>query len=159
MLLFKKGDATLPENYRPIPLLPIGYKILAALIHQRLLDGGVDEKIRESQYGFRPKRNCADALSLVTHIIDAAHENRSEKLIMLFLDWAKTFDRVPGDSLLKVLTRFGIPEYVIKLIGSIYEEREFFIHDYCGDSKICPQRAGIAQGCPFSPFLFIGNVS
>ena len=44
VLLFKKGDATLPENYRPISLLPTGYKVLAALIHQRLLDSGVDEK-------------------------------------------------------------------------------------------------------------------
>ena len=84
VLLFKKGDPTLPENYRPISLLPVGYKVLAALIHQRLLDGGVDAKIRESQYGFRPKRNCADALTLVRRIIDAAHENKSEALIMVF---------------------------------------------------------------------------
>ena len=77
VLLLKKGDASLPENYRPISLLPTGYKVLAALIHQRLLAGGVDDKIRESQYGFRPKRNCADALTLVRRIIDAAHEKRT----------------------------------------------------------------------------------
>lgn len=44
VLLFKKGDASLPENYRPISLFPTGYKVLASLIHQRLLAGGVDEK-------------------------------------------------------------------------------------------------------------------
>ena len=42
VLLFKKGDNSLPENDRPISLLPIGYKVLASLIRQRLLDGGVD---------------------------------------------------------------------------------------------------------------------
>ena len=88
-------------------------------------------------------------------MIDAAHEDRLEKLLMVFLNWAKAFDRVRADSLIKALTRFGIPEYVIKLIESIYEERQFFIQDHYGDSKICYQSAGIAQGCPLSPFLFI----
>ena len=64
VLLFKKGDATLPENYRPISLLPTGYKVLAALIHQRLLDSGVDDKIRKTQYGFRPKRNCTVCINV-----------------------------------------------------------------------------------------------
>ena len=74
VLLFEKGDATLAENYKPIPLLPTGYKVLAALIHQRLLDGGVDAKIRATQYGFRPNRNCSEALILIRRMIDAAHE-------------------------------------------------------------------------------------
>ena len=42
-----------------------------------------------------------------------------------------------------------------KVIGSIYVERKFFIQDHCGVSKIHQQHAGIAQGCPLSPFLFI----
>ena len=73
VLLFKKGDASLPENYRPISLLPVGYKILAALIHQRLIDGGVAEKITASQFGFRPKRGTGDALMIMRRVIDAAH--------------------------------------------------------------------------------------
>ena len=72
VLLFKKGDASLPGNYRPIFLLPIGYKVLAALMHQRLIDSGVDQRIRQSQYGFRPRRNCNDALMVVRRAIDAA---------------------------------------------------------------------------------------
>ena len=88
-------------------------------------------------------------------IIDAAHEKRTEPLCMIFLDWAKAFDRVRAESLLKALTRFGIPEYVVKIIGSIYEERQFFIQDHCGVSKVHQQHVGIAQGCPLSPFLFI----
>ena len=78
ILLFKKGDASLPENYTPISLLPVGYKILAALIHQRLLDSGVDGKICSSQYGFRPTRSCCDALMVIRRMIDAAHESKRE---------------------------------------------------------------------------------
>ena len=58
-------------------------------------------------------------------MIDAAHERKSECLSMVFLDWAKAFDRIRGDSLLKALSRFGLPEHVVKMIGSIYAERQF----------------------------------
>ena len=125
MLLFKKGDATLPENYRPISLLPTGYKVLASLIHQRLIDGGVDAKIRELQCGLMPKRNCSDTLMLVRRMIDAATEAKEDGLLMVFLDWAKAFDRIKSYSLVKALERFGLPSKVVQLIGSIYENRKF----------------------------------
>jgi len=92
ILLFKKGDATLPQNYRPISLLPVGYKVLAALIHQRLLDNGVDSKICRSQYGFRPHRSCCDALMVIRRMIDVAHESNYEGLMLVFFAWAKLFD-------------------------------------------------------------------
>ena len=36
VLFFKKGDAALPANYRPISLLPVGYKVLARMLQKRL---------------------------------------------------------------------------------------------------------------------------
>ena len=155
VLLFKKGDTALPENYRPISLLPVGYKVLAALIHQRLLDGGADERIRPSQFGFRPKRNCMDALMVVRRLIDAANEEKRSGLIMVFLDWAKAFDRLKPDTLVVALRRFGLPEQFVQMIESIYRVRRFFIQDHTGASAEYQQSAGIAQGCPLSPFLFI----
>ena len=97
VLLFKKGDAALPQNYRPISLLAVGYKVLAALLHRKLLEGGSEQRMRASQYGFRPKRGTADALMVVRRMIDAAHQDHSEGLLLLFLDWAKAFDRVKTD--------------------------------------------------------------
>eukprot|EP00959_Pyramimonas_sp_CCMP1952_P036411 762270-Pyramimonas_sp.AAC.1 len=73
ILLFKKGDHTLPSNYRPISLLTVGYKALASMLHQRLLRGGAEERMRSSQFGFRPRRGTADALMLIRRIIDAAN--------------------------------------------------------------------------------------
>ena len=43
--IFKKGDASLCANYRPISLLDLGYKIFGALVLQRLKDGKVDAYI------------------------------------------------------------------------------------------------------------------
>ena len=112
-------------------------------------------KICSSQYGFRPKRGCCDALMVIRRMIDAAHESKHEGLMMVFLDWAKAFDRMKTDTLLLALTRFGFPSKVVNIIGAIYRERRFFVQDHSGTSSLFSQRAGIAQGCPLSPFLFI----
>ena len=74
--LFKKGDTSLPSNYRPISLLTIGYKVLAALMLQRLQAGGADERIQRSQYGFRKGRSTGDALFVARRMIDAAIDDR-----------------------------------------------------------------------------------
>ena len=104
----------------------MGYKILAALIHQRLLDSGVDGKLCSSQFGFRPNRSCCDALMVIRRMIDAAHESKREGLMLVFLDWAKAFDRMKTDTLLLALSRFGFPSKVVNIIGAIYRERKLF---------------------------------
>ena len=150
------GDfLSLPANYRPIALLPIGYKVLAALMHQRLIDGGVDQHINPWQFGFRKGRPTADALSIVRRTVDAASQHGGDGLIMLLPDWSKAFDRIKKDSLTHALKRFGLPGHIVNMIAAIYESRRFFIHDHSGVSSTCTQAAGIAQGCPLSPFLFI----
>ena len=82
-LAVQEGDATLPSNYRPISLLAVGYKVLASRLHKRLLDGGCERRMRESQFGFRPKRGTSDALMLVRRMVDAAHMNNRGGLLFL----------------------------------------------------------------------------
>ena len=92
---------------------------------------------------------------IIRRMIDAAYESKHEGLMMVFLDWAKTFDRIKHDCLLHALRRFGIPQKIVDVIGAIYNGRQFFVQDHAGISTIFNQNAGIAQGCPLSPFLFI----
>ena len=155
VLLFKKGDTSLPSNYRPISLLPVGYKVLAALLHQRMLDGGVDEFIHRAQFGFRPKRGTSDALMLARRMIDAAYADKSKGLHLLLLDSAKAFDRIKTDAMVGALRRFGLPEPFVQMIMAIYKNRSFYINDHTGVSSVHGLAAGIALYCSLSPYLFI----
>eukprot|EP00959_Pyramimonas_sp_CCMP1952_P024169 507182-Pyramimonas_sp.AAC.1 len=109
ILLFKQGGATSPSDCRPMSLLSGGYKALAAMLRQRLLRGGVESRMRQSQFGFRPRRGAADALMLVRRMIDAALLNSNGGPILLLLDCAKAFDRFKPDCLCAALSRFGLP--------------------------------------------------
>ena len=50
--IYKKGDSSNLANYRPISLLQSSYKILAALIKDRI-DDATDFFITPTQFGFR----------------------------------------------------------------------------------------------------------
>ncbi len=70
--LFKSGSTALPKNYRPISLLSVGYKILARLLLNRLRSGGVEERLRPSQFGFRAGRNTSEAFFIAKRFVDQA---------------------------------------------------------------------------------------
>jgi len=55
----------------------------------------------------------------------------------------------------RALQRFGICGKFLKLIESIYECRSFAVKDGPLLSTSRLQEAGIAQGCPLSPYLFV----
>ena len=52
-MIFKKGDPANADNYRPIGILAIAYKVYASMLKQRLLDAGIDARLWRTQFRFR----------------------------------------------------------------------------------------------------------
>ena len=75
--------------------------------------------------------------------------------MLLALDWAKAFDSIRPDALLTALRRFGVPEPFSRMVQNIYKNRTFLVQDAGARSRLHPQHAGVCQGCPLSPFLFV----
>ena len=58
-VVYKKGDRLNCNNYRPIALLNIAYKIFAILLNKRLTEN-IENKLQDNQMGFRSNRCTID---------------------------------------------------------------------------------------------------
>lgn len=152
--LYKKGNPQLPQNYRPISLLSVGYKIFAAILLNRLKSADAEKRIWSTQFGFRSGFGTIDALFIARRMIDQSLSAKDNHLIFLALDWSKAFDSISPQSLQDALRRFGLPDALTQVIASIYRNRQFYVKEAGVKSNIHHQHFGISQGCPLSPFLF-----
>lgn len=106
--VFKKGDKTKCQNYRPISIVPVFSKVFESLILRQLntfFEG--NKLITDSQFGFRAGRSTTMAVSSIVDSIINAFENRESVSALLF-DLTKAFDCIPFDILLKKLEFYGI---------------------------------------------------
>ena len=126
-MIFKSGDSTDCNNYRPISLLCIGYKLLATILLSRLKAAGAEARIWSTQFGFKSKSGTAEALFILRRLLEQAWETDDGAISLLALDWAKVFDSISPKGLIKVLERFDIPALICKMVISIYSNRQFFI--------------------------------
>ena len=88
VMIYKKGDTSKYENYRPISLLNSIYKIYTAIIQRRLAEK-LDKHLQKTQYGFRKDKSTADAIHLIRRISEQGHQTNN-KLHMVLLDWEKS---------------------------------------------------------------------
>ena len=113
-ILAKKGDLSLPGNYRGIMMLEVGAKIVAIVLDARLTP--ICESLEhETQCGFRPGRGTVDASFTLKQLLRKRREHGLESWVLL-LDLVKAFDRVPRELLWLVLLRFGVPPKLVSLL-------------------------------------------
>ena len=158
-MIFKKGDPSLCQNYRPICVGSTAYKIYATLLKQRLLESGIDSFLWKSQFGFRCNRSIEDAIYSARRHIELACAHKGGRVSLLALDWARAFDAVNIESVLDALRRLGITGSFLNVIASLLHGRMFFVSDRGHHSDDRCQRSGITQGCTLSPLIFICMMS
>ena len=84
--VFKKGNPTEVNNYRPISLLPVMSKVFEKIMHRRVTLFLTQQNFFfKLQFGFRKNRFTSLANTLLTEYIVEAFENR-EKVLGAFLD-------------------------------------------------------------------------
>ena len=92
--VYKKGDAHLPGNYRPVSLTCVSCKILEHIIRKHILDHLDRNKILTTlNHGFRSGYSCETQLVMTVH--DLGKFDRGSQINMIILDFSKAFDTVP----------------------------------------------------------------
>ena len=152
-LLYKKGDKQCLDNWRPISLLNIDYKILAKVLCKRLKQV-IDKLISFDQTGYLKQRSAMQNLRLVQDIIEYCDFGNYPG-ILLFLDFKKAFDNVSHEFLIQLLQKFNFKESFINWIKVIYTNAVGSVINNGWRSQRFRIERGIRQGCPLSALLFL----
>ena len=152
-LLFKKGDRRVLDNWRPISLLNIDYKILARVLSQRL-QKVLHQIVSFDQTGYIRGRSASDNIRLVQDVIDYCTILEKQGLI-LFLDFKQAFDCVRHDFLFETLKRFNFKESFIRWVKVLYTDVGGNVINNGWLSESFKIERGVRQGCPLSALLFV----
>ena len=108
----KKGDPFDCANYRGISLLNIGYKILSAVVCERLKPF-VNNLIGPYQCGFRPGKSTIDQIFTLRQVLEKSQEVKIGTHHLL-VDFKAAHDSVHRDELYSAMSSFGIPTKLVR---------------------------------------------
>ena len=152
-LIHKKGETSVLENWRPLTMLTVEYKLLAKVLADRLRQVMPDVVAVDQTCGVAG-RSTRWNLQLIRDCIAWA-EQRKLPLMVAALDQAKAFDRVDWDFLFKVLGKMGFGPRFIEWLRVLYRGvgSSVSINGHLGECFRL--EAGVRQGCPLSPLLYV----
>jgi hypothetical protein len=107
--IFKKGHKADPGNYRPVSLTSVCCKLLESVIRDKMMQYLLNNNlISENQHGFMNNKSCCtNLLEFLERATKAVDDG--EPFDVVFLDFAKAFDKVPRERLLAKLKGHGNP--------------------------------------------------
>ena len=151
MVLHKSGDPKLPQNYRPISIIPILYKLFARLLYKRL-SPMLDCQQCPDQAGFRAGYSTVDHLFALSQLHEKSYEYQLN-LWIAAVDFRKAFDTIEHSGLWEALANQGVPHAYIELLKRLYCDQTGQIRTDKMSKQFDISR-GTKQGDPLSSLLF-----
>jgi hypothetical protein len=152
--LHKKGDHSLPDNYRGISLLSIVSKVYTSVLNNRLKQWSEENNIiTDAQEGFRKGRSTTNHIFSLHALIEKQFLSDS-KLYVAFMDFRKCYDTINRSILWSVLSKSGIQGKMLMALKGIYSSVQSCVLCNGGLSEYFQCLQGLKQGCILSPEIF-----
>ena len=153
--VFKTGNADLPQNYRPISILPVLSKILEKSVHHQFMTYLENNRLlTEFQFGFRKNRSTKMAATLLCDNI-RKEMNNGKMVGAVFLDLSKAFDTIGHGVLLEKLYSYGVRGSELEWFKDYLFDRTQIVEIENTQSRETKIHCGVPQGSILGPLLFI----
>ncbi|GLT27528.1 hypothetical protein SLA2020_025150 [Shorea laevis] len=141
------------EEYRPISLIGVMYKILAKILANRIKKV-VDEIIGEEQMAFLRGRQLIDGVVIANEVVDEARKKK-KKAFLFKIDFEKAYDKVSWDFLDYMMLRMGFCAKWRNWILECLRTNMVSVLVNGSPTRQFSVSRGLRQGDPLSPFLFL----
>ena len=113
----------------------------------------MNRELPDVQAGFRKGKGSRDQIANIRWIIEKAREFQ-KNIYLCFMYYAKAFDCVDHNTLLKILQEMGIPYHLTCLLRNLYTGQEATVRTGHGKTDWFQIGKGVCQGYILSPCLF-----
>ena len=153
--IFKAGDTSAINNYRPISVLSFFSKVYEKIVYNHVLDFvDYNNVLYDYQYGFRHSHSTQQAIITLIDRISKSLD-KGDIAIIILLDLKKGFDTVDHRIRLRKLYAYGIRGTLLKWFESYLTGRTQYVAFKGTNSDTHYVKCGVPQGSILGPLLFI----